>query len=668
MAIQNLLRGAILLAAIPLLASAALGQPPDVFREDFRAVDPHIPAVAADLTSAFLGFERLGPGAPQVKLSHHPEIENDPHYLWNGLCPGPVLLAFPFAHPLDLSDPGTTVGMRTKNVGGAALRLAVRTRDGWFVQARAVPQSDDWREHVMPLHVDDWRSLDDEAARVLGQAARPDFASVDAIGFLAPEAGGGSGRCIRLDWFALRSASAETALSERGAPLDGRRITLSDHGAWCWYQDERVIVDVDRSEGPMLLASSVSFGPGTPDYGDCNLHWCDVRTGATGRFELHDRLEADDHDNAALWRRPDGRYLAVYTRHSTDRRIRWRVSTRAHDPTAWSPERTLENAARVCYSNVFPLADADGRVRLFNFSRSDGFDPNWFVSDDLGESWAYGGKLHTGPDGNEATSQRPYLKYAAGGTDALHFITTDGHPRNEDNSIYHGVLARGRLTTSDGTVLGDLSRVRTSPHRSDDFTVVLERGARFGDVAMHRAWTVDLHVDDAGNPYAAITARANDDPNDHRFLYARWTGEAWRVVEIARAGGYLYEREKDYTGLAALHPHDPDVVFISTPIDPRDDARLAHYEIFMGRTGDGGRTWTWSPLTWGSDRDNLRPTVPIWDAAHTALLWLHGEIETYTSWRSELVLRMVPTGELEQLIAPGQSSVTRAAVLPAGAD
>ncbi|MCB9878395.1 MAG: BNR-4 repeat-containing protein [Planctomycetes bacterium] len=449
---------------------------------------------------------------------------------------------------------------------------------------------------------------------------------------------------------------------------DPEPLPLADNGVWCWFQDERAVVDAAHPDGPLLLFSTVAFGgPDADTHGDIDVHWRGLDDGTQGSFTLHDRLQPDDHDGAALCVRADGRYLAVYTQHSADRLVRWRVSERPHDPSAWREERTFENAVRVCYSNVFHLRDAQGRLRLFDFVRADGFDPNWFVSDDDGDSFVHGGKLHTGPGGNEDSGQRPYVKYASNDPGALHFVTTDGHPRDEDNSIYHGVLRRGRLFDSGGRLLGALSCERTAKLRSPDFTTVMATGTKFGGAAMRHAWTIDLAVDDAGEPYTVFVARADDQDTDHRFFYARCRDGSWTVRELCRAGGFLYQRENDYTGLVALHPHDPDLVFVSTTVDPRDGASLPHHELFCGHTTDGAASWAWTPITWGSRDDNLRPVVPRWDGDHTALLWVRGRMNTYTDWRAAVVGRVV-TGRgaevFRALAVGGQDAATRPACLP----
>ncbi|BAM02755.1 hypothetical protein PSMK_05960 [Phycisphaera mikurensis NBRC 102666] len=436
-------------------------------------------------------------------------------------------------------------------------------------------------------------------------------------------------------------------------------------GAWCWYQDERVVIDDDAPGGPILLASTVGFGPeGTPGRGDIDLLWRNLATGQTGAFTLNTGMPPDDHNSAAIHVRADGRYVALYARHWGENLIRYRVSTNPHDPTAWSQEKQMRHNAEICYSNIVPAKMADGRTRLLNFARSNGYDPNWFVSEDDGGTWTYGGKLLTGPDGNGAGNQRPYVKYAPGADGSVHFTTTDGHPRDEDNGVYHGVLRAGKLEASGGTVLGPLAREPRSPHHAADFTALLTPGQRFAGVPMHRGWTIDLDVDDDGNPWTVFSARARDDDGDHRFFYARHDGSSWAVHEVARAGGYLYKAENDYTGLVALHPENPDLIFVSTPVDPRDDAKLDRYEIFKGVTGDGGASWAWTPVTWDSAEDNTRPVVPRRPGGDTALLWMRGTCHTYKHWDAKTVGFTADAAALGRLGVPGQATVTREATPP----
>jgi hypothetical protein len=128
-----------------------------------------------------------------------------------------------------------------------------------------------------------------------------------------------------------------------------------------------------------------------------------------------------------------------------------------------------------------------------------------------------------------------------------------------------------------------------------------------------------------------LTCRANDVPedtnfNDHRFFYSRFNGSKWNTHQVAKGGARLWNSEQDYIGGGSVDPQNPNIVYISTPIDPRDDKKTPKHEIFKGVTADGGATWKWTPITQNSTLDNLRPIVPQWKSDRTALLWLRGNM------------------------------------------
>jgi hypothetical protein len=121
---------------------------------------------------------------------------------------------------------------------------------------------------------------------------------------------------------------------------------------------------------------------------------------------------------------------------------------------------------------------------------------------------------------------------------------------------------------------------------------------------------------------------------------------------MAYAGTRLHPGEDDYTGLVALDPKDPGVVYIATDADPvrstplvsaADGAR--HHELFRGTSDDGGRTWRWAPITSDSPVDNLRPIVPKWDDRRTALVWMRGTYRNnHGAWTTAVVASVLPPG------------------------
>ncbi len=440
--------------------------------------------------------------------------------------------------------------------------------------------------------------------------------------------------------------SACFAINDVGGPL----ITFNDNGGWSWFEDERAIVDPNAGTAGMIIVSSVgnaSGAGGASRNGDVEVASYDLATNAGTQFTLADNLEADDHDSAALLKLPDGRYLGSFSKHSTNSIVHWRVSTSPGSIAAWDPESTHTEFGGTTYSNLAYLS-ASGDV--FDFHRvagaTGGYDPHylkWNLATQSG--FSYGGRLLTGPEGNSGNSDRPYARYTSNGVDRIDFTTTDAHPRNLlSNSVYHGYIQyegseNYGVYKSDGTRLGDLSETTTSPYKASDFTPLLVGNtvSPANNLLMTRGWTTDVELDATGKPYAVFTARVNDSASDHRFFYGRYTGSGWNVHELAKAGGFLYSGENDYTGLVALDPSNPNRLFMSSKIDPRTDVTMPRYEIFEGNTINGGSTWAWAPITYNSTMDNIRPIVPKWDNQHTALLWMRGTYTTYTNYNTAIV-------------------------------
>jgi hypothetical protein len=435
----------------------------------------------------------------------------------------------------------------------------------------------------------------------------------------------------------------------------GSLVQLNDNGAWSWFMDERVIVD----RGRLIVGSVRAVGPRQdrgkdPDSGNVEISVYEIATGKVDNVVLHRHFEQDDHDVPAFLVLPDGRYLAAYSQHGQERRFYFRISE-PNDPLTWGDATVVETPGddaapysgnNVTYANLFRMPSG----RIYNFFRGFDLDPNYMYSDDAGASWTYGGRVLRGRDGYS-----PYLKYAFDGESKIHFVATEDHPRNHDNSLYHGILFDDKIHGSDGKVLAELSTTTEPAIAAWELTRVFR-----GD-ADHVAWMCDIELDADERPYVAFTVQrggAGLPPTkggeDHRFYYARWDGEKWDVHEMAYAGKRLYPYEDDYTGLAALDPSDPDMVYISTDADPASGEPLIsnadgqrHHELFRGRTKDGGATWTWEALTANSSCDNLRPLVPKWDDPRTALAWMRGKYTYNAGEWSTAVVGMILAGEGE---------------------
>jgi anaerobic selenocysteine-containing dehydrogenase len=72
-------------------------------------------------------------------------------------------------------------------------------------------------------------------------------------------------------------------------------------------------------------------------------------------------------------------------------------------------------------------------------------------------------------------------------------------------------------------------------------------------------------------------------------------------------------------------------------------AIVQHRELYRGTTRDAGKTWTWEPITANSTADNLRPLVPKWKDARTALVWMRGAYRhNHGEWTTAVVATILP--------------------------
>jgi hypothetical protein len=424
----------------------------------------------------------------------------------------------------------------------------------------------------------------------------------------------------------------------------GNLIQFNDNGLWCWFQDERAIVDIAKEK--IIVGSSAcqtGFG-GSNRTGLNEAVIFDVKSRRSIRFYLG-KLSSDDHNAPAFLIRPDGKYIAMYSDHYDQYKNRYRI----FDGYSWSSEQAYDWTKKpggtdytIAYNNIYYLS-SEGR--MYNFSRANKRSPNFIISENMGDTWTFGGQLTT----NSSNSyNKGYYKYWSNGIDRIDFIFTEQHPRDTLTSIYHGYIKNGKVYKSDGTLVDDNIYDESFIPAYWHFTKVFSNGTTIGSRTLYRCWQSDLVRYDDGTIAAIITARANQyhSPGypdnsinpDHDFIYCRFNGQSWSYSFLARAGYKFYSSEADYVGLGALSPDDPNTLFISTQFDPRDNiTSLGVREIFKGVTSDNGATWTWTPVTQNSARDNIRPIIPAWNDKNLVLLWCRGTYITAQSFDAAVV-------------------------------
>jgi hypothetical protein len=471
-------------------------------------------------------------------------------------------------------------------------------------------------------------------------------------------------------------ASSPIALAD----FSGTPITLKTNGGWSWFQDPRAIID----NGQILIGSvagTTTAGGSGFNAGDINLTTYSLSTQAASNTVLHAALEQDDHDVPAIVALPDGRYMAIYQKHGGDNLVRWRTSTITGSTAGWNAEATgtanpASDGNGNTYANPFYLSVPN---KLYSFSRSIGYDPNYSVFTSLtntnptyayGGHWMYWKNPNTGPltGGNG----RPYVKFASNGTDTVWFANTEDSPDNYDNSLYVGYMkfdaaGNGTVYTSTGTLLGNISTATAPTGGSNppstgnagditsgtgksylptDFTPVLQSNVSANNMTGKAvSWASSMRLDSFGNPYIGIVVRDNLNDavgNDLEYYFAHFNGSSCQVSRMGYAGNPLYSGQPNYAGLITLDPYDPNKAYISANVDPSTDAPLGHYQIFEGTSSDNGATWDWTQLTSSTSVDNVRPIIAYGDdnqlgSDAEALLWMQGTYTSYTNYNTNIV-------------------------------
>ncbi len=420
----------------------------------------------------------------------------------------------------------------------------------------------------------------------------------------------------------------------------GTLIQFNDDGAWSWHQDERVVVDTVRGK---LIVGSVAFNG--PRNGNIEAVVYDFASDSQQAPTALGNLIVDEFNAPAFVVRPDGKYVAMWAGHRIDCNSYYSI----YDGSAWSAQKAFDWASQGCtsngdsthgitYSNLWYMS---AESRLYNVARSVDNNPNFLASTDDGATWNYFGRLTSTPITNPNAG---YYKYWGNGKDRVDFVGTEAHPRDYDNNLWHGYVQSGRIYNSFGSVVDEAVAgitVEGSAKSIDQYTRAFATGSTLNGLKLERAWNADIVRYDDGVVAIIGTARVTgygSESPDLRFIYLRFDGTTWKATYLAKAGPNLYSSEQDYTGLGALHPDNPHVIYISTTIDPRDNkTNLSKHEIFQGVTCDNGATFQWVPITQRSTLDNIRPIVPKWDANHTALLWMRGTFASVSWIQSQIV-------------------------------
>jgi hypothetical protein len=181
-----------------------------LFREDWKESPAEIPVNQDHLSNGDLILHLYGAARDHLKKSNHPEIPNDPYYIWSGLCEGNWAMALSHAEfDMDLSGEGM-VKWLSRQTGFRVLRVILELSNGtWLVSEDGSGYSEDWEESEYHLNKITWRKLNMEGITEGARVERPDLSAVKKVGITDLMSGGGTPASSRLDWIAVYGEKVE---------------------------------------------------------------------------------------------------------------------------------------------------------------------------------------------------------------------------------------------------------------------------------------------------------------------------------------------------------------------------------------------------------------------------------------------------------------------------
>ena len=192
--------------------------PPLFFREDWVESAAASPITQAHVANNDLLLARYGPGAEQLKKSHHDQPADDPFYLWSGDAEGSW--AAMLRHRRERVDLRglAKVRWRARQSGFRRLHLLLRLHDDtWAISEDADGESSAWRVHEFAIRHLRWRRFD--AARITeGPPFAPDLAQVVGVGFTDLMRGGGTPASSRVDWIEVYGRRVAAGLAVSASP------------------------------------------------------------------------------------------------------------------------------------------------------------------------------------------------------------------------------------------------------------------------------------------------------------------------------------------------------------------------------------------------------------------------------------------------------------------
>lgn len=388
---------------------------------------------------------------------------------------------------------------------------------------------------------------------------------------------------------------------------------IAKDGAYCWFQDPRAIrvknktfITYITSDGSIIITS---------------INHTD---GKKRHFNLHKKLEIDDHDSGGIQVLNDGRIIVFYSKHNDPLGLRYRISCKPQDISCWSDESVIPDSAKegaATYSN--PLILKSEHNRLYIFFRAGNKQPYMAYSDDNAQSWSHPIQYI------KSNEKYPYVKLISNGVDTIHFAISETHPTEKyaNKSIHYLQYRNGVFSKINGeklATLKEIERGKPIPIQSTDICFSVDDP--------WRSWIMDIAIDNKGQPLLLTTTHFESGGNIF-YNYVTRENNKWKSNEFVIGGMFIGDsREKFYSGLASFDQMDPKNIFLSR------QRYNNNWVIEKWQTQDRGTTWYKEEVSKNIHNKNIRPYI-VKNSLENDLhvIWMSGSYTHYTDYNTSII-------------------------------
>ena len=401
---------------------------------------------------------------------------------------------------------------------------------------------------------------------------------------------------------------------------------VADQGAWCWFADPRAL-HYENAAGS-INATYVGY---IDVHGNVKATQYDWRSHRKTDVLVRSFFQPDDHNNPTFVMLPDERVMILYTRHTDEPKIWYRISKKPGDISVLGEEKYLATANNTTYPSPFILADDPSHIYLCwrginwhpTIARITMPDPDDNCRFDFGPKQIV-----------QSTGARPYAKYLSNGKDKIYLCYTTGHPDNEmPDWLYLNVID---INHGNGPILRDIMGTELAIVDKGVFNV--NKQSSYADAYPFtiidnseniRNWVWQMALDENENPVVAYP-HIDNDKTTHAYWYARWTGTEWRRTWVQHAGHAFHQNwsktERCYSGGMTIDPDNVRDLYLSIPTIGGEFNRDGVYEIWRYTINDVGEVAGREQITKNSEKNNVRPyMMPGAKNSPMRLTWMNGD-------------------------------------------